>query len=53
MIRTREVSCVEVMSAYLERIHKYNPVYNAIISLADEGWLLAQANDADKALRKG
>ena len=53
MIRTREVSCVEVMSAYLERIHKYNPVYNAIISLADEGRLLAQANDADKALRKG
>ena len=26
MIRAREVSCVEVMSAYLERIHKYNPV---------------------------
>ena len=36
MIRAREVSCVEVISAYLERIHQYNPVYNAIISLADE-----------------
>ena len=53
MIRAREVSCVEVMSAYLEHIHKYNPVYNAIISLADEGGLLAQACDADKALSKG
>ncbi len=25
-IRARRVSCVEVMQAYLERIHQYNPV---------------------------
>ncbi len=50
-IRQRHVSCVEVMQAYLERIHRYNPVYNAIVSLADEDDLLKQAELADRALR--
>ena len=35
-IREKRVSCVEVMQAYLERIHRYNPVYNAIVSFADD-----------------
>jgi len=34
-INQREVSCVEVMQAYLERIHRYNPVYNAIVAMVE------------------
>ena len=51
-IRQREASCVEVMQAYLARIHRYNPVYNAIVSLVDDDDLLAQALDADQALAR-
>ena len=49
-IRQRHVSCVEVMQAYLERIHRYNPTYNAIVSMADDEELLKQAELADLAL---
>jgi amidase len=49
-IRQRHVSCVEVMQAYLERIHRYNPVYNAIVSMVDDDELLKQAGLADTAL---
>ena len=51
-IDQRHVSCVEVMQAYLERIHKYNPVYNAIVSMVDDDELISQAELADKALDK-
>lgn len=53
MIRKRDISCVEVMAAYLQRIHRYNPTYNAIVSLANDDTLLGQAEDADRALSKG
>ena len=53
VIRDRGVSCKEVMVAYLERIYRYNPTYNAIVSLANDDTLLRQAEDADKALGKG
>ncbi len=52
-IKERQVSCVEVMQAYLERIHRYNPVYNAIVSLVDDETLLQQAAEADAALARG
>lgn len=52
-IRDKHASCVEVMQAYLERIHTYNPVYNAIISMADDDALLNQALEADQALARG
>ena len=52
-IRQRHVSCSEVMEAYLKRIRTYNPVYNAIVSMADENRLLDQALAADHALDKG
>ena len=51
-IRQQHVSCVDVMQAYLGRIHRYNPVYNAIVSMVDDDDLLAQANLADQALNK-
>jgi amidase len=49
-IRARHVSCVEVMRAYLERIHRYNPVYNAIVSMVADDQLIHQAEVADRAL---
>ena len=51
-IRQRDVSCVEVMQAYLERIHRYNPVYNAIVSMVEDDELIKQAELADLALDK-
>jgi amidase len=51
-IRQRHVTCVEVMQAYLARIHKYNPTYNAIVSMVDDDVLINQAELADRALDK-
>ena len=52
-IRDKHASCVEVMQAYLDRIHTYNPVYNAIINMVDDDVLLNQALAADQALVQG
>ncbi|WP_286238618.1 amidase [Neptuniibacter halophilus] len=52
-IRSRSVSCVEVMQSYLAQIERYNPVYNAIVSLRDQESLLAEAKAADKDLDQG
>lgn len=49
-IRQRHVTCVEVMQAYLARIHRYNPTYNAIVSMVDDDTLIKQAALADRAL---
>jgi amidase len=51
-IQARRVSCAEVMQAYLERIHRYNPVYNAIVSMVDDDELIRQAELADSALAR-
>ena len=42
-IRAREVSCREVMSAFLARIEAVNPSRNAIVSLRDHGALIDEA----------
>ena len=52
-IRSRQASCLEVMQAYLQRIERYNPVYNAIVNLAEQDGLLDQARRADVALDRG
>ena len=52
-IRQQHVSCKEVMQAYLGRIHKHNPVYNAIVSLRDDDELIAEAEAADRDLAQG
>jgi amidase len=52
-IKARHVSCKDVMQAYLERIHRYNPVYNAIVSMRDDDELLKEAELADKELDQG
>ena len=52
LIRTREVSCVEVMRAHLAQIERVNPTVNAIVTLLPEE-AMAQAEAADNALAKG
>ena len=43
LIRTRQVSPVEVMQAHLDRIQAVNPKLNAIVSLADDALDAARA----------
>ena len=52
-IAARELSCREVMSAFLARIAQVNPRHNAIVSLRDEAELLAEASACDRALAAG
>jgi amidase len=52
-IRSKQVSCVEVMNAYLDHIGKLNPAVNAIVSLQDRGDLIAQAKARDQELSRG
>lgn len=52
-IRTREVSCREVMLAYLARIDALNPRVNALVSLQDRDGLVTQADDRDAQLARG
>jgi len=52
-IHAREVSCREVMHAYLDRIALLNPVHNALVNLQDPKRLLAQADERDAQLAPG
>ena len=49
-IHSKQVSCREVMQAYLKQIETYNPASNAIVSLAPQEALLAQADEHDALL---
>ena len=49
-IQARQVSCREVMQAYLDRIAVVNPVHNAIVSLRDGDDLLREADTRDAEL---
>ena len=52
-IRTRKVSCREVMQAYLDQIDRVNPKVNAIVSLRDRDAVLAEADERDRELAGG
>src|SRR5690242_14665406 len=52
-IHSKCLSCVEVMSAYLDHIARINPHVNAIISLQDSEDLIRQANERDRELAAG
>ncbi len=52
-IRAREVSCREVMAAYLAQIERLNPKVNALVSLQAPESLLAQADARDRQLARG
>ena len=52
-IHAGDVSCREVMAAYLQRIHRLNPRFNAIVNLAPDDVLLQQADQHDADLARG
>ncbi len=52
-VRTRELSCRDVMAAFLERIDRVNPAVNAVVSLRDGAALMAEAAQADADLAGG
>ena len=52
-IRQKKVSCVEVMTATLDRIDRLNPKVNAIISRRERKPLLAEAKARDEVLARG
>src|SRR5262245_11070366 len=52
-IRARDVSCVEVMTTYLDHIERINPHVNAIVALRDRAALLAEAREKDAQLARG
>ena len=51
LIRTREVSPIEVMKAHLDRIEAVNPKVNAIVTIADSA--LSSAKEAEAAVQRG
>lgn len=53
MIARKEVSAVEVMAAFLDRISAVNPRVNAIVSLRETEALMAEARAADRAQERG
>jgi hypothetical protein len=52
-IRSRQASCVDVMTDYLDHIEKLNPKVNAIVALQDRTALLAQSRERDAQLARG
>lgn len=52
-IRRKTVSCVETMTAHLDRIEHVNPIVNAIVTLRDRKTLLAEARACDAQLAHG
>lgn len=52
-IHQGNVSCREVMSAYLDHIERYNPTYNAIVALQPREVLMDEARAADDDLARG
>ena len=52
-IHRREVSCREVMQAYLAQIERHNPKHNAIINALDPEVLLSRADERDAQLSQG
>jgi Asp-tRNA(Asn)/Glu-tRNA(Gln) amidotransferase A subunit family amidase len=52
LVRTKQVSSVELTKLYLERLHKYNPALNCVVSFTDE-LALRQAEAADREIAAG
>ena len=52
-IKSKSISCVEVMTAYLDHIDRFNPTVNAIVSRQERGDLIKQAGERDAQLARG
>lgn len=51
LVRSREVSAVEIVEAHLRRVERINPRLNAVITLAPDA--LERASEIDAALARG
>jgi aspartyl-tRNA(Asn)/glutamyl-tRNA(Gln) amidotransferase subunit A len=51
LIRTREISPVEVLKAHLDRIEAVNPKVNAIVTIAEDA--MKSAKEAEAAIQRG
>jgi len=52
-IHARQLSCREVMQAYLAHIERCNPQVNALVSLRPADVMLAEADERDRELARG
>ncbi|WP_210725763.1 amidase family protein [Arthrobacter silvisoli] len=52
LLRSREVSAVEVLEAHLEQIDRLNPLVNAVVTIDEDG-ARAAAAEADRKLAAG
>jgi len=52
-IKSKQVSCKEVMATFLDHIERTNPKVNAIVSVQDGDALLKQAMERDAQLARG
>src|SRR5207247_8084610 len=52
LVRTRQVSSVELTKLYLERLHKYDPVLRCVVTYTEE-LALKQAERADQEIAAG
>jgi amidase len=52
-IHARQVSCHEVMQAYLAQVERFNPTVNALVSLRSHEDVLAEAAQRDRELDQG
>ena len=52
IIHKKEISVKEVVNYYLDRIKKYNPSLNAIVSMKDEKEIIKDADQKDKNFDK-
>jgi amidase len=52
-IKSRKISCVEVMKTFLARIERVNPNFNVIVSLRSFEELFAEAKTCDEELNAG
>lgn len=52
-IHLKQVSCQEVMQTTLERMARFNPLSNALVSLQEPELLMAQARERDAQLARG
>ena len=53
LIKTKQVSVCEVVTAFLDQIEHLNPDYNAIVSLRPRAEILAEADLCDRTEAKG
>jgi Asp-tRNA(Asn)/Glu-tRNA(Gln) amidotransferase A subunit family amidase len=52
LVRTRQVSSVELTKLYLERLQKYDPILKCVVTLTDK-LALQQAEQADREIAAG